>query len=74
MNVVAPGRINTDMIPGTPEDWGAFARAHIPVYHDRNDYPGPELIGEVVSFLASEQASYISGADLPACGAAYTGL
>jgi len=74
VNVVSPGRINTDMIPGTPEDWVAFARAHIPVYHDRNDYPGPELIGEVVSFLASEQASYISGADLPACGAAYTGL
>lgn len=73
-NVVSPGRVATDMIPGTPEDWAAFARAHIPVYGNRDDYPGPELIGDVVSFLVSEQASYISGADLPVCGAAHTGL
>lgn len=74
VNVVSPGRVNTDMIPGGPEDWTAFARANIPTYQDRNDYPGPDLIGDIVSFLVSEQASYISGADLPVCGAAYTGL
>jgi NAD(P)-dependent dehydrogenase (short-subunit alcohol dehydrogenase family) len=73
-NVVSPGRINTDMISGTPEDWVAYARANIPVYRNRDDYPGPALVGEVVSFLASAQASYISGADLHVCGASYTGL
>ena len=74
VNVVSPGRVNTDMIPGTKEDWTAFARANIPAYRCRDDYPGPELIGDVVAFLASEQARYISGADLPVCGASYTGL
>ena len=74
VNVVSPGRVNTDMIPGTKEDWVAFARANIPTYRSRNDFPGPDLIGDVVAFLASEQASYISGADLPVCGASYTGL
>lgn len=74
VNVVSPGRINTDMIPGTKEDWTAFARANIPAYRCRDDYPGPELIGDVVAFLASERASYVSGADLPVCGASYTGL
>ena len=73
-NVVSPGRINTDMISGTPEDWVVYARANIPLYRNRDDYPGPVLVGEVVSFLASEQASYISGADLHVCGASYTGL
>ena len=74
VNVVSPGRVNTDMIPGSKEDWVAFARANIPTYRCRNDFPGPELIGDVVAFLASEQARYISGADLPVCGASYTGL
>ena len=74
VNVVSPGRVNTDMIPGTKEDWAAFARANIPAYRYRDDYPGPELIGDVVAFLASEQARYISGADLPVCGGSYTGL
>lgn len=74
VNVVSPGRVNTDMIPGTKEDWAAFARANIPAYRCRDDYPGPELIGDVVAFLASEQARYISGADLPVCGGSYTGL
>jgi len=74
VNVVSPGRVNTDMIPGTKEDWVAFARANIPAYRCRDDYPGPELIGDVVAFVASEQARYISGADLPVCGASYTGL
>ena len=73
-NVVSPGRINTDMIPGTPEDWVAYARANIPMYQNRDDYPGPDLIGNVVSFLVSQQASHISGADLPVCGATYTGM
>ena len=73
-NVVSPGRVNTDMIPGTREDWVTYAREHIPVYRERDDYPGPELIGDVVAFLASERASYVSGADLHACGASYTGL
>lgn len=74
VNIVSPGRVNTDMVPGTKEDWIAFAKAEIPVYRNRDDYPGPDLIGDVVAFLASEQARYISGADLPVCGACYTGL
>jgi len=74
VNVVSPGRVNTDMIPGTKEDWVAFARTNIPAYRCRDDYPGPELIGDVVAFIASEQARYISGADLPVCGASYAGL
>jgi NAD(P)-dependent dehydrogenase (short-subunit alcohol dehydrogenase family) len=60
VNVISPGRVNTDMIPGTTEDWVAFARSNIPAYHNRDDYPGPELIGDVAAFLASEPARYIS--------------
>lgn len=74
VNVVSPGRVNTDMIPGTQEDWVAYARSVIPLYHERDDYPGPELIGGVVAFLASEPARHISGADLHVSGAAYSGL
>jgi 3-oxoacyl-[acyl-carrier protein] reductase len=74
VNVVSPGRVNTDMIPGTEEDWVAYARSVIPLYRERDDYPGPDLIGDVVAFLASEPARYISGADLHVSGAAYAGL
>ena len=74
VNVVSPGRINTDMIPGTKEDWIAFAREHTPLYRNRDDYPGPDLVGDVVAFLASEPARHISGVDLPVCGAETVGM
>jgi len=73
-NVVSPGRINTEMVPGTPEERRSYARSNIPLYRERDDFPGPELIGDIVAFLASDRAVYISGADIHASGGAYTGL
>jgi len=57
VNVVPPGKVNTDMIPGTIEDRVAFAHANIPARRCRDDHPGPELIGDVVSSADGELPS-----------------
>lgn len=56
-NVIAPGFIDTDMTAKLPEELKAEATKNIPVRR----FGTVEEIGHAVSFLASDQASYITG-------------
>ena len=67
INAVAPGDVNTPMlssghlIPPTAQDLDLLARSTIPMKR----LAEPEEIAEVVLFLASDAASYITGAIIP---------
>lgn len=70
INAVAPGEVDTPMLrsqrsaPPTREELDAMADATIPVKR----LAQPEEIAEVVAFLASEKASYMTGAIVPVDG------
>ena len=63
VNAVAPGEVDTPMLaskrnrPPTPEDLQALAEATIPMKR----LAQPEEIAKVVAFLASDDASYVTG-------------
>ncbi len=57
VNVVAPGFIETDMTAALPEKIRKDLLAQIPV----GRYGRPEEVAAVVSFLASDEAAYITG-------------
>ncbi|MHC6176602.1 beta-ketoacyl-ACP reductase [Glutamicibacter endophyticus] len=63
-NVVAPGFINTDMTAALPEDTQKSYLASIPA----NRFAEPEEVANVVRWVASEEAAYISGAVIPVDG------
>lgn len=63
-NVVAPGFIDTDMTAALPEDLQNTYRAAIPA----GRFAAPEEVARVVRFLASDDASYITGAVVPVDG------
>ncbi|MFE9787004.1 3-oxoacyl-ACP reductase FabG1 [Nocardia salmonicida] len=63
-NVVAPGFIETDMTVDLPEDLKTMAKKYIPLQR----LGQPEDIAAVVSFLASEDSRYVSGAVIPVDG------
>ncbi|WP_280352814.1 3-oxoacyl-ACP reductase FabG1 [Nocardia abscessus] len=63
-NVVAPGFIETDMTADLPEDMRDMAKKFIPLQR----LGQPEDIAAVVSFLASEDSAYVSGAVIPVDG------
>ncbi|KQY37722.1 MULTISPECIES: 3-oxoacyl-ACP reductase FabG1 [Nocardia] len=63
-NVVAPGFIETDMTADLPEDLKTMAKKYIPLQR----LGQPEDIAAVVSFLASEDSRYVSGAVIPVDG------
>ena len=72
VNCVAPGRVDTPRMaelygPGGPPP---EVVAGIPL----GRIGRPEEFGEVVCFLASDRASYISGATIPVDGGAARGL
>ncbi len=66
VNAVAPGAVVTDMNASWAQDPEARARveAHIPLGYAAT----PEEIAGVFAFLASQDASYITGQTLHACG------
>jgi len=64
VNAIAPGWFPTDMTRWVLENQGAKLNAHIPM---RRFGDGDELKGAVV-FLASQAASYVTGAVLPVDG------
>lgn len=57
VNAVAPGMIETDMTAALDEETLAVLRGQIPV----GRFGAPEDVAAVVCFLASEEASYITG-------------
>jgi 3-oxoacyl-[acyl-carrier protein] reductase len=63
-NVVAPGFIDTDMTAALPEAQQADYKAKIPA----GRFAAPEEVAKVVRWLASDEASYISGAVIPVDG------
>jgi len=63
-NVVAPGFIDTDMTAELPEEQQADYKRRIPA----GRFAAPSEVAKVVSWLASEDAAYISGAVIPVDG------
>jgi 3-oxoacyl-[acyl-carrier protein] reductase len=63
-NVVAPGFVDTDMTRILPEEQRAGIVAQVPL----GRYAQPEEVAAVVRFLASDDASYITGAVIPVDG------
>lgn len=67
VNVVAPGMIDTDMTAALDDRAREALRARIPV----GRLGAPEEIGAAVCFLASDEASYITGQVLSVNGGMY---
>ena len=63
-NVVAPGFIDTDMTSELSEELAKSYRERIPA----GRFASPEEVAKVVRWLASDEASYISGAVIPVDG------
>jgi acetoacetyl-CoA reductase len=68
VNTVSPGYIATDMVMAVPEDIRNKIIATIPV----GRLGKPEEVAYLVTFVASEQASFINGADLSMNGGQLT--
>ena len=63
-NVVSPGFIETDMTAALPEAQQAEYKRNIPA----GRFATPSEVAQVVAFLASDAAAYISGAVIPVDG------
>jgi 3-oxoacyl-[acyl-carrier protein] reductase len=63
-NVVAPGFIDTDMTASLSEELAATYQSRIPA----GRFASPEEVAKVVRWIASDEASYISGAVIPVDG------
>ena len=69
MNTVAPGFIDTDMTKDLPEEARKGMLAQIPLAR----LGSPAEVSEVVKFLVSESASYITGETIHVNGGMYMG-
>ena len=63
-NVVAPGYIDTEMTQGLDEDLKKQYKKSIPA----GRFAQPSEVADVVTWLSSDQAAYISGAVIPVDG------
>lgn len=67
VNVVAPGFINTDMTAALADEYRANILSQIPA----NRFGDPKEIASTVAFLASDEASYITGETIHVNGGMY---
>jgi acetoacetyl-CoA reductase len=67
INVIAPGYIDTDMVAAVPEDALKKIIATIPT----GRLGKADEIGDMVAFLASDRAAFITGATMTVNGAQY---
>jgi len=68
VNAVAPAGINTDMITRFAGDSNLEVREHLKGIHPVGRIGEPEEVANAVLFLASPQASFITGISLPVDG------
>ena len=69
VNAVAPGTIKTERVLQLPEEPGGSEYvAEIERLHPMGRLGEPEEVAEAIAFLASDQASFITGAILPVDG------
>ncbi|MEV4092054.1 3-oxoacyl-ACP reductase FabG [Streptosporangium saharense] len=64
VNVVMPGLVETDMVAGLPEQHRAYLHSITALRRSGR----PEEVAPAVRFLASDEASFITGALLPISG------
>lgn len=64
VNTVSPGYIATDMVMAVPEETRNKIIAQIPV----SRLGTPEEVADIVTFIASDKAGFITGADISANG------
>ena len=64
VNVIAPGYVDTEMTKDLDEERKSFITANTPLGRTAS----PQEIAGVVSFLASDDANYITGAVIPVDG------
>ncbi len=69
-NLVVPGRIETERTAGVSERAQEAMRKAIPLRREGT----PDEVAAVVTFLASIQASYVTGAEIPVTGGRELGL
>ena len=68
VNCVAPGYIQTSMVDNIPKDHKERVLEHIPI----KTLGLPEDVAKAILFLASDDASYITGVTLPVSGGMVT--
>jgi 3-oxoacyl-[acyl-carrier protein] reductase len=63
-NVIAPGFVDTDMTAELTEERKSAIVGNVPL----GRYASPDEVADVVKFMASEEAGYITGAVIPVDG------